>query len=56
MTLSSLQHDVTESGVQVRSGGVLRAAWRRFEALGKLMTAEFYDHHLAINYFKYNYT
>lgn len=34
-TLSSLQHDanVTESGVKVRSGGVLRAAWRRFEVL-----------------------
>lgn len=49
-TLSSLQHDasVTESGVKVRSGGVLRAAWRHFEVLGKLMTAEFYDHNPTI--------
>lgn len=33
--LSSLQHDanVTESGVKVRSGGVLRAPWRHFEVL-----------------------
>lgn len=57
-TLSSLQHDanVTESVVKVRSGGVLRTAWRHFKVLGKLMTAEFCDHNLTINYFKYNYT